>query len=364
MTYSQEIRNTILDLLKAGHTAESISRNYEGHPSAGTIGRWKKEWRKEGILEAGDRVIHESPVRVQWKPSDYDNESNKKAKKLWLESKKLWDSIQATTNNKYIYKPKLDAFAESIAREKYHGKTIEDTLHLGIYQVTPINKSQVRTKKIDGKTVKLTSQNHIFPNSKMEDGKESCNPENVREGNAKYNAALAQFYLDPIFCDNGQSLSKSTIDIIREYNLTAVKTIKDFNGNRNMFKKYLKQEVKFRYTENDRIITSNMVIKLDMTPKGFFEAPELGIMDGPQNNRSIKAYSVPLYKLATRVGIIDTVSHDPKILTYFAKAKKESEGLIFSASKNDNFTEHASAATSDDSGFIEPLYLLGDNNNI
>lgn len=355
MTYSQETRDIVLGLLQTGNSVASISRSFEEKPSAGTIYTWQKQWRLEGVLEVGDRVAHESPVRVQWKPSDYDDENNKKAKTLILEAKKLWGAIKEATHNKYIYDPKFDDFSESLVREGYHGKTIEDTLHLGIYQIKPIKTTQVRTKKIGGKTEKLTSQDHIFPHSKMTDEKESYNPENVREGNAKYNAALAQYYLDPIFCDNGKSLSQSTIDIIRKYNLMPVKTIKDFNGNRDKLKKYLKQEVKFKYTEDDRIITSNMVTKLDTTSIGSFEAPELGIMDGPQNKRSIKAYSVPLYKLATRSGIIDTVSHNPKILAYFAKAKKESEDLGFAAS------EHTSSATFDDSGFIELSQLLGNN---
>ena len=307
MAYSEDTRNHILDLFKANHSAAAISRILHTEaaevPGYATILKWRKSWENDGSLTTtknpSERV--EASPRKEKDVGDYSLEEMTEAKLKIQEAKKIWH----LDNEKCEYNPTSLDFVESINRAKYHGETIEHKLHLGIYQIKPKGTTQVRTKKINDKVVKLTSQDHIFAHSRFDEASQndSYSPENVREGNALYNKFL-NYHIDPVFCNDKHDLSKSTKMILSKYNLKPLKTAKDFKDTKEL-KKYLKQQCAFKYTDDDRIIGSNMVSELTKSAKGSFEAPELGILDGPNNITSVRAYSMPLYKLDSNAGILD-----------------------------------------------------------
>ena len=310
MRYSNDIRNKALELLATGLKATDVARsmqsdsNSEKTPSAATIRKWKHE---SEAVSPSPVESHERKAQIM---KDHDVEVKVKANAEIINAQKIWQ----INSEKYVYKPKTLEVADSIAREQYHGKTLENKLHMGIYQIKPRGTEQVRTKKIGDKELKLTSQDHIFPHSNIKNSKDSYNPENIREGNAVYNNFLSN-HLDPMFCDNGRSISKSTADMLIKYSLTPLKTSKDFE-NEKAQKKYIKNQSTFKYTDNGNIVSSNMVTDLDKSMNSSFEAPELGLLDGPNNIISARAYSVPLYKLDSNAGILDVTYqnyHNPAL---------------------------------------------------
>jgi hypothetical protein len=263
------------------------------------------------------------PIRQIWSIKDYSEMEIKKGKQVNKECRELWSKEKIPKG--YVCKPKNLDFIESIAREKHHGNSFENKLHLGIYQVKQEGTIQVRTKVINNKHIDLTSQNHIFPDSQIKDKTNSYHPENTREGNATFNKYINN-KIDPIFSDNCKSLSNSTVEMIKKYNMAPLKTLKDFNGDKSLFEKHLKDALKchisFKYNEDDRIVTSNMIVQFTKSHRGFYEAPEQGIMDG-QKTISVNAYSVPLYKIDTSAGIIDISTRNSKLMNIFHNKAKD-----------------------------------------
>jgi|GEM_PF-3161780 len=305
MAYSIEIRNAVLELLLSGESAASVSRAYNNHPAASTILGWRKCWVQEGQIEGKEKVV-QSPQRRQWSLKDYQDDDRNDSQKARAECKKSWNLKELLGENDNVeYNPSSLDFCASHARGKIHGDTIEDRLHLGVFQIRPKGSGQVRIKEIGAVRIKLTSQDHIYPHSHMEVAKDSNHPTNIREGNAIYNSKIGN-RIDPVFNYNGKSLSNSTVSILKQYSIKPLKTLGDFDGDCRKYKQYLKQEPTFKYTDQGKIVSSNLVSGLEKNTKGSYEAPELGIMNGPMHTGSLKAYSVPLYRIDSSAGILDT----------------------------------------------------------
>lgn len=283
MTYSKDTKNIVLKSLLEGKTPKEISEG-AGAPCLSTIYRWRNEaglkLLEKIVLEALPKV--QNSARKNWAKKDYSDEQKKDWEKKKEILNKKWGDIRG-------YKPNNIEYIESVAREKYHGETLEDKEHLEIYQLN----GSARTKKIgpQDSELKLTAQDHIFPHSHipMELRGESYNPINVREGNAAINGFIRDC-IDPVFKKGEKTISHETAEMLNKYNLKEVPPPKGYAS--------------FKYWE-DRIVTSNMVTKLPQSSGGSFEAPELGILDGPKSIVSMKAYSVPLYKINSSAGIID-----------------------------------------------------------
>ncbi len=282
MTYSQTDRDKVLKSLLQGKNVKEISDSNGGKPSKATIDRWIKD----GIIcskpaKSDPLVKIHKTGRDEWGIKDYRTKEQQKGNKKKLEYEENWRGVEG-------YKPKSLTFIESAAREKYHGSSLEDELHLGVYQL----QGSPRTKKVGiaKSLIKLTSQNHIFPDTRITKSDESYDPKNIREGNAVINNYISA-RIDPVFEGGGKAISESTAKMLNKYNLKNTA---------------LDKHITFKYF-GDRIATSNMVKKLPVSAGGAFEDPEPGILDGI-NEPSKKAYSVPLYKINTKAGIIDTSS--------------------------------------------------------
>jgi hypothetical protein len=345
MAYSQDVKDKVLNLLLKGKTAKQISNKNGGEPSESTI----KRWIKNEIIDFDINNVtlkqtpsastgNKSTSRKEWGLNKY----SKKHKEQGTNEKELREDLWEDVDN---YKSALKDFVESAARREYHGSTLEDKLHLGIYQVHTKGVTTPRTKQVG----KLTSQDHIFPHSKMKNHEDSYHPENIREGHALFNIYI-KAKIDPVFisCKKGKAISKSTADMIQKYNL----------------ENSLKDHVSFKYF-NDRIVTSNMVKKLTVSTGKSFEAPDPGILNGPKKDVSIKAYSVPLYKINTAAGIIDVSTCNKNLLNLFENnlQKGKAQALLIKAAGNKSKTTLHKLLNKMDSDDIQNALITTTENN-
>ena len=355
MKYSQDVSDKVLKLLLLGKTPKEISLEKwitSKTPAKSTI----VKWIKEGVIDFNINDVtlkqtssastgNKSTSRNEWGICKYSKEHQQKGAKEKKSSEDLWEDVDN-------YQPHVKDFVESAARREYHGSTLEDKLHLGIYQVHTKTATTPRTKNVG----KLTSQNHIFPHSKIKNHEDSYHPENIREGHALFNMHIGA-KIDPIFCKqgkttdktiSGEAISKSTAEMIQKYNF------KDFNDH-----------VSFIYS-NGRIVTSNMVKNLDKCGGGSFEAPDLGILNGYKKAVSMKAYSVPLYKISTSAGIIDIAACNKNLSKLFKNNlhKGKVNALLIKAAEHKNKKALHNPFNKTDSDDIQnDLITTAENNN-